>query len=247
MLPTPRLADLRWPDLPERPTLVVPLGSLEQHGPHLPLDTDSVIAKALAERLVAALTTREAAVLSPVVPFGASGEHQDFPGTVSLGTQALALVLVELGRSASTWAGRIVFVSAHGGNRDALLQAVRTLQSEGREVFWLTYAVPGGDAHAGRTETSLMLALDPSRTRADLAAPGMVGGLASLLPRLRAEGVRAVSSNGVLGDPTEAGSDEGDSLLTVLVPQMLQELDALSAAWRSGVSSDGRSEEGEGA
>ena len=68
---------------------------------------------------------------------------------------------------------------------------------------------PGGDAHAGRTETSLMLAIAPDAVRLELAEPGCTEPLESLLPRLRAEGVRPVSANGVLGDPTGASADEG--------------------------------------
>ncbi len=76
---------------------------------------------------------------------------------------------------------------------------------------------PGGDAHAGRTETSLLLAIDPAAVRLDLAEPGRTEPIATLLPRLRAEGVRPVSSNGVLGDPTGANAEEGSALLDDLV------------------------------
>ncbi len=80
--------------------------------------------------------------------------------------------------------------------------------------------VPGGDAHAGRTETSLMLALDAAAVRLDLAEPGCTEPIDRLLPRLRAEGVRPVSSNGVLGDPTGASAEEGHVLLETLVADL---------------------------
>lgn len=92
------LADARWPQVPEGGLVLVPVGSTEQHGPHLPLDVDTVVAVAVARGLAPALE----GLVAPAVAFGASGEHQDFPGTVSIGTPALTTVLVELGRSLTT-------------------------------------------------------------------------------------------------------------------------------------------------
>jgi mycofactocin system creatininase family protein len=189
--------------------LVVPLGATEQHGPHLPLGTDTIIACALAA------SVRDA-VVAPALPYGSSGEHAGFPGTLSIGQAALTLVLVELVRSCSF--SRVLFVSAHGGNAEPLAVAVRELRSEGREV-WAWSPRWKGDAHAGRIETSLMLALAP-----ELVGPardvGNVTPLASLMPRLRAEGVRAVSPNGVLGDPSGASAEEGRELLRAAIADL---------------------------
>ena len=151
------LGERAWPEIDGRPTLLVPVGSTEQHGPHLPLDTDARVAAAVAARAADA----GALLVAPPVAYGASGEHEGFPGTVSIGHEALRLLLVELGRSAARWAGRLVFVNGHGGNVPTLVDAVRLLRYEGRDAAWFACA-PGGDAHAGRTETSLMLALDPA-------------------------------------------------------------------------------------
>jgi creatinine amidohydrolase/Fe(II)-dependent formamide hydrolase-like protein len=107
-----RLADAVWPDIPARPLVLVPVGSIEQHGPHLPLDTDAVIAEAVADR-AAELIGGDVQV-APVIAYGSSGEHQMFPGTCSIGADALRSMLVELVRSLRTWAGRVVFVNAHG-------------------------------------------------------------------------------------------------------------------------------------
>ena len=90
-----------------------------------------------------------------------------------------------------------------------------------------------GDAHAGRTETSLLLAIDPGAVRLQLAEPGRTEPIATLLPRLRAEGVRPVSSNGVLGDPTGASAEEGRALLDALVRDLAA---AVSAHWATVVS-----------
>lgn len=189
--------------------LVVPLGSTEQHGPHLPLTTDADIASALIHGLSG---IRGDFVAAPVLPFGASGEHEAFAGTLSIGEAALETLLVELGRSASRTFDRILFVSAHGGNARAVRRAVTQLRTEGRDVrAWSPCW--HGDAHAGRTETSLMLHLAPERVLKDLAAAGNVRPVAELMPRMRLGGVAAVAQNGVLGDPTGASAAEGAALL----------------------------------
>ena len=112
-------------------------------------------------------------LVAPAVGYGASGEHEGFPGTISIGHEALGLLLVELGRSACRWAGGLVFVNGHGGNTVHVTQgrraAARTRagRSPGRRL-----PLPGADAHAGLTETSLLRFLAPWAVRVDLLAPG---------------------------------------------------------------------------
>jgi len=195
------------------PTLIVPVGSTEQHGPHLPLDTDTRIATAVAHGVAEQLCH----LLAPAIAYGASGEHQDFPGTVSIGTAALTAVLVEYGRSACEWASRLVFVNGHGGNTDALRAAAATLRAEGRDAAWCSGWAAGGDAHAGHTETSLLLHLSPHSVRSDRWVSGNVRPLAELLPTLRRDGVGAVSPSGVLGDPTTASAAAGAQLFDDMV------------------------------
>jgi mycofactocin system creatininase family protein len=201
-----------WPEV-RSVTLLVPVGSLEQHGPHLPLDTDARIAAAVAGR---AAGGDPAVLVAPPLAYGASGEHEGFPGTLSIGHDALRAVLVELGRSASRWAPRLVFVNGHGGNIPTVPDAVGQLRWEGRDAAWWPCAPPAGDAHAGRAETSVVLALDPAAVRWEAAEPGATAPLAELLPALRAGGVAAVSPNGVLGDPTGATAEEGERLLRAM-------------------------------
>lgn len=226
------LGSRSWPGVPSSPTVLVPTGSTEQHGPHLPFDTDSVIATAVAAGAAAALGGDDAPVLvAPTLPYGASGEHQHFPGTVSIGHLALEAVLVELVRSLATWAGRVVFVNGHGGNVGALAAAVSRMIAEGHRVSWVPCAVPGGDPHAGRTETSLMLHLAPGSVDMTAAVPGNVAPLRELMPALAASGVLAVSATGVLGDPTGATAAEGSTILGVLVADACARI-------RSGVADD---------
>lgn len=212
---TAQLAHLAWPEIPDRPLVLVPLGSFEQHGPHLPLDTDTRIADAVAH--VVARRLGDKAVVAPPVVYAASGEHQAFPGTISIGNEALRFMLVELVRSLALWSGRIVFVNGHGGNVRCLSAAVAQLGEEGRDVAWIPCFPEGGDAHAGHTETSLMLHLAPERVDLGRAARGNTSPLPELMPAMLAGGVAAVAPSGVLGDPTTATADEGARLFDELV------------------------------
>jgi creatinine amidohydrolase len=216
------LSDLTWTSVEltaESTVVVLPLGSTEQHGPHLPLSTDTDIALALASRLAAARTD---VVVAPSLPYGASGEHAGFPGTLSIGQAALELVIVELVRSADDFRA-VVVVSGHGGNAEPLARAVAALRSERRRVLAWTprsYA----DAHAGRTETSMLLALAPKRVQLDAAEAGNIRPLPELMAALRSEGVRSVSPNGVLGDPAGASAEEGRTLLDEMAAQLIEEV-----------------------
>jgi creatinine amidohydrolase len=222
------LARATWRDVSAtegRCVLVVPIGSLEQHGPHLPLDTDTRIARAVADRLAA---EHPDVVVAPAVPYGASGEHAAFPGTLLINHRVLADLIVELVRSARSAFAGVVVLSAHGGNAEGLGLAEEQCRRDGESVLFWSVRTPGGDAHAGRTETSLMLALDPDAVRLSLAEPGCTEPLAAIMERVRVEGVRPVSSNGVLGDPTGATADEGRALLSAVTDDLVR---ALAARW----------------
>jgi mycofactocin system creatininase family protein len=216
-----RLGDLTWPRV-DASVLVIPLGSTEQHGPHLPLSTDTDIAQALAHGLA---TRRTDVLVAPALPYGASGEHAGFAGTLSIGQDALELVLVELVRSASETFPHVLLVNGHGGNSATVSAACARLRDESRDVLVWS---PGwrGDAHAGRTETSLQLALDASRVGPS-RDPGATDNLADLMPVLRRGGLRAVTDNGVLGDPTGASAEEGQALLL----EALDDLEKTVITW----------------
>ena len=223
------LGRYRWPEVRPGLTLLVPLGSTEQHGPHLPLDTDTVIATEVATRV--ANKNLGAVIVAPALPYGASGEHAGFPGTLSIGTSALTSVLVELGRSATPPNGgpfaRLVFVNGHGGNHSSLADALAILRSEGRNVAAWWPQVLDGDAHAGHTETSLLLAIAPEVVRRPIrggrtdALRGNTEPLSSLLAAMRSGGVQAVSPTGILGDATTANAQDGERILSTLVEQLM--------------------------
>ena len=207
------LADATSPETGSSALVLVPVGSIEQHSPHLPLDTDTVIAVAVAEGVAAELP---GTWVAPPLCYGSSGEHQSFPGTVSVGTEALTHVAVELVRSVRTWASRVVFVNAHGGN----LAALRASD----EIEWVPCATEEVDLHAGITETSLMLHLRPESVRLDRAEAGNTQPLSEILPAMMTGGIAAVSPNGVLGDPAGATAAEGARVLKAMVADVLGRL-----------------------
>ena len=220
-----QLADAVWPDIPQDVLVLVPVGSIEQHGPHLPLETDSVIAEAVASQAAGLLRDQGGRVLTaPVLTYGASGEHQSFPGTASIGIDALRFLLIELVRSLRTWADRVVFVNAHGGNIEALRSAVGQLSEEGHNVAWVPCATEEVDAHAGYTETSLMLHLRPGSVRSDQAAPGNTASIQELLPEIMRLGVGSVSASGVLGDPSGASALEGLRVLEAMTADVVRRI-----------------------
>ena len=197
--------------------LLLPLGSCEQHGPHLPLDTDTQIAQHLCAQ---AAQQDNRILIAPSLTISASGEHAGFPGTLSIGTDALTQVLIEIVRSAD-WCNGVVFVNGHGGNADAVATAVHTLIGEQRKVAAWWPRIKHGDAHAGASETSMMLAINPEQVDMAKAEVGSTKPIGEISTQLRSGVVRSVSANGVLGDPTTATSEHGLSLLSQLTHDLV--------------------------
>jgi mycofactocin precursor peptide peptidase len=223
-----RLETMSWPEVSRRSAsggiLLIPCGSTEQHGPHLPVTTDTDIAVAVC---TGASHRHARLVVAPPLAYGSSGEHQGFAGTLSIGQDATETLVVELGRSASIDFAKVIVVSAHGGNAVPLSRAAARLEAEGHPVA--IWSPPwSGDLHAGRTETSLMLAIDPTRVQLDRAEAGDRRSARELLPLLRKWGTSAVSANGVLGDPTGATADEGRRLLARAVDRLVEVADERS-------------------
>ncbi len=210
--------------------LLVPVGSCEQHGPHLPLDTDTRIAVAVANVLADRLHTEyKPALVAPAVAIGASGEHTGFAGTLSIGTDVLANVLIEIVRSAGPEFATIVFVNGHGGNGEAVHRATSTSTADGHDHVLAVHMTGFADAHAGVSETSLMLYLHPELV-GPLRPVGAVEPFADLLPAMRQRGVRSVAENGVLGDARDASNDQGERLFDSIVTHCLAIVMAHAAA-----------------
>ncbi len=206
--------------------LAVPLGACEQHGPHLPLDTDTRIAVALAEGLAA---RRGDVVVGPAVAYGSSGEHQAHPGTLSLGPVVMEELVVELVRSAKHWArggagglargeqrraGAGGAAAAHGGSGGGVVGAAGAGRGRARGADGdVAAAGPGPRGGAGGR--------GGGRGR---AAAGRAAA------RAARAGVRAVAENGVLGDPRGATAAEGHALLAALTDDLAAAAAALPPA-----------------
>ena len=177
-----RYAQLTWPEVAEwarrDPVCVIPVATLEDHGYHLPIDTDAVIAEALAEGAV--LARRDRALLLPTVTHGYTPHHMHFPGSITIDWKVFVDHLLDIGRSLIHHGfNRILFVNGHGSNVPLVEMAARLLLVEQPHAiaaaFWYLSTPesaallaetrdseqPGGMAHACELETSLYLAIDP--------------------------------------------------------------------------------------
>ena len=221
-----------WPEVSRNACVVIPVGSFEQHGPHLPLDTDtiiidSVVAQALRDSHIIA----DSFMVAPTVAISASDEHAGFPGTLSTGSAALADSVVAICRSAS-WTQGICIVNGHGGNTDALASVSSALTYENiRHSMWSLPSYDGADMHAGHTETSVMLHIDPTKVQIDRIEPGTIGDASSLVAQMRTSGVVGVSTNGVLGDPTTATSEHGVAVMKLYSSSLAAHLATLTKEW----------------
>jgi mycofactocin precursor peptide peptidase len=229
------LAEMTWPDLTQAvangmTTVILPLGATEQHGPHLPLGTDTFRAEPLAERLAATLPD---ALVAPALPIGCSDEHSGFAGLLSLDHATLAGVIVDCAWRMAAWGvRRLVLLSAHGGNGEALELATLRLGEElpGLQVWVLGSSMSVPDAllavaeaegisaeavglHAGDGETSEMLCLRPDLVRMERIVPGYTGPMAEVMPRLLETGLRPVTPTGTVGEAGRADGRRGERYL----------------------------------
>jgi creatinine amidohydrolase len=243
-----RFAELRAPEverrLSARSVLLQPVGAVEQHGPHLPLDTDLLVASAVTDAVAADRGDELDLWVLPPLAYSKSNEHAWAPGTVWLSATTLLAVLDDLGRSLSALpTRRLAFVNGHGGNTQLLLVAGRELRlRHGLMTFLLHPSVPpdaGGRAeveqpdrelgmgvHAGRDETSVVLHLRPDLVDMSLAVRCVPEALAAN-EHVRfggAVGFGWLSSDfgpaGVIGDPTLASAERGKALFEAMVARM---------------------------
>jgi len=225
------LADLTWQEVESAvqggvDTIIIPLGATEQHGPHLPVGTDTRIATALAERVARNLGD---AFVAPPVPVGPSDEHSAFPGTLSISPDTLTAILHDYVSSFETQGfTRVVILPGHGGSFSIVDAAYAELaRVEGVDLVAITrlqqymelleegLAAAGIDVdepvvHAGASETAMLLAIEPSLVEGELPE-GHTGTVSAAA--LFADGVETYDESGVLGDARPATAAAGEVLL----------------------------------
>ncbi len=229
---TIRMEEMTWPEIRDAldrgfTTVVMAVGSTEQHGPHLPTMTDTRIGDALGEAVALKLGK---ALQARTMPLGCSEHHLAFGATISLKPDTLRLVLRDAVDSlVRDGFKRIILLPTHGGNFPSVKQAIDEAKPAhpGVEITGFTDLLAfvkvefeasaefgiGEDesgAHAGESETSLMMALEAHLVEADRLAPGYLGPTGEKeLALILEKGMPALTSNGVLGDPRRASAEKG--------------------------------------
>jgi creatinine amidohydrolase len=232
--------DIHWPDIaaaaPARWIAVLPLAATEQHGPHLPLGTDVMIAQAHLTRVRELLPDSIPATFLPVQPVGISTEHIGYPGTLTLPTDVALKTWMALGESvARAGIKKLVMVTSHGGNSAAMTLVAQDLRARcgllAVTTGWYRFGAPEGlfsaeelrhGIHGGAVETSIMLARYPHHVRsagiADFRSSGMAmekdyRWLSASRPAPFAWQVQDLHESGAVGDATQASAEKGQLML----------------------------------
>src|SRR3954471_14823033 len=231
--------DIHWPDIAEsdaaRWIAVLPLAATEQHGPHLPFETDVLIGEAYLARVRELLPAKIPATFMPTQRVGISTEHTDYPGTLTLPTDVALREWMELGRSvARSGIKKLVMVTSHGGNSAAMMLVAQDLRAQhGLLVVttgWSRFGVPDGlfsaeelrhGIHGGAVETSIMLARYPQCVRQDaivdfrpasIAMEKEFRWLSAHRPVPFAWQAQDLHLSGAAGDATKASAEKGEKL-----------------------------------
>ena len=251
-----RYERLTWPEVRraagEDRVALVPVATLEDHGPHLPVDTDLRIVSEICERAAARAPDR--VVLLPAIPHGYDPHHMDFPGAITIGWDIFVRYCTDVGRSlAHHGFRRMLFLNGHGSNQNLVETAARLVMVDRPETlaaaaFYLASpaafevigrvrtSTRGGMAHACELETSIYLAIDPAAVAMDLAVDersypegehawlDWSDGPLKLMPWWS-----SFSRSGVQGDATQGTADKGRALLDAAVDECVAYVDELLA------------------
>lgn len=226
------LEEMAWPEVESAiadgtRTAIVSVGAIEQHGPHLPLNVDTLDGDELARRIAAELGD---ALAAPTIRPGCSGHHMEFPGTITVPPETLMDTIRSYCRSLDDHGFEyIVLIPTHGGN----FAPVKTVAPDiGREIGASVITLADLDEHmrllndglseagieydqtvihAGAAETAIVLAIDEGLVREDELEPGHEGEISPA--RLLSDGFESITENGVLGDPREATAEAGEHII----------------------------------
>jgi creatinine amidohydrolase len=238
-----RLTEMRWPQIQAAlesgtRTVVAGAGSMEQHGPQLPFQTDTLLGTALAEAVGARL---DDVIVGPTIPFGVSEHHMAFPGTITLDKETFKAVVRQYVASLARHGFEtIIIIPSHGGNFGPLAELLEETGGRIGGARFLPYtdlmnfiqpmfAVAAQDgitpqvagAHAGESETSMVLAERPDLVDMSVAAEGYVGDFDAAASQLIFEkGMTALTQNGILGDARPATAERGRRYLDTMADML---------------------------
>ena len=235
-------AELTWPEAEERfqqvDIALLPVGAIEQHGPHLPLDTDAFDANYLALR-VAEVCSEPKPLVLPSISYGVSYHHDDFKGTVSISNDTLAKLVYDIGISVSrNGIKKFVIINGHGGNSPALNHAAQMINrdahifvcvdtGETSDVDIDALVETPNDVHAGEIETSTTLAVRPHLVKMDQARREVPQFSSRYLDFSSKRGVlwyaytRKISRSGIMGDPTKADAEKGRKIWAAMINHLV--------------------------
>ncbi len=235
-------AEMSWPEIEEKLQLVdlaiLPCGSVEQHGPHLPVDVDAFDAEYLARRVAEACSKPRPFVL-PLVSYGVAYHHEDFKGTVSVSNDALSKIIYDIGMSlARNGIRKLVILNGHGDNTPTLNFAAQMINRDANifvcvetgetsdEDLYKMIDTPN-DIHAGEIETSTTLAIRPHLVKMDKAENSTPDFGSVYLNYTSQRGVswytrtRNISKTGVMGDPTKASAEKGRKMWEIMIAHLV--------------------------
>jgi len=234
--------ELSWPEaekrLKEVDLALLPVGAIEQHGPHLPLDTDAFDAEYLAQRVAKACSTPKPLVL-PLISYGVSYHHDEFKGTISISNNTLSQLVYEIGMStAKNGIKKLLIINGHGGNSPALNHAAQMINrdahifvavdtGETSDVDIEEIAETPGDVHAGEIETSTALTVRPHLVKMNKASKLVPQFSSRYLDFSSKRGIlwyaytKKLSSSGVMGDPTKADPEKGRKIWKIMIAHLV--------------------------
>ena len=234
--PSRLIGELTFQDVPKRlratSILCLPIGSIEQHGPHLPLNTDAVLAEEFTRRIISRWVETYDLWQLPTLTVSLAREHEWAPGTLSLSIQGMTALVRDLGREIARGlpSRNLAIINGHGGNRGILEALAQDLRADfGLNVCILHPAVwaDAGNAaavpeiHGGKNETSMMLAIAPHLVRSDLIAQKIKQDADAVRAVILDQAVtwpwttneKKIADMGVIGDPKAASAELGERLL----------------------------------
>jgi len=234
---------LTWEEIEERlkyvDTAILPCGSIEQHGPHLPVDVDYYDIVYLARKVAEACSDPKPFVL-PGIPYGVSYHHEDFKGTVSVTNDALARFVYDIGMNlAKNGIKKLILLNGHGDNAPTLKYAAQMINRDARIFVCIDTGETSdtdinamietpNDVHAGEIETSTTLALRPELVDMDKARDSTLSFGSSYLDFTSARGVpwyvhtSKISESGIMGDPTKASAEKGRRMWEIMIAHLVK-------------------------